>query len=539
MNRRIADSFVNTFSDDAGLVIPVVPTFGNNDIYPHNILLPGPNDILRAYSSIWKSFIPEAQRHSFEFGGWFYTEVIPNKLAVFSLNTMYFFDRNAGVDDCVHPSEPGYKHFEWLLVQLENLRQRGMKAILMGHVPPARTAGKQLWEETCWQKYTLWLERYRDVVVGSLYGHMNIDHFVLQDTKDVDMALIQAEGKNKAKASVREAMEDELSIQSGVSYLKELRDDWAKLPSPATLEEGREGVKRGRDKGRKGKDKFGGKWAERYQLSLVSPSIVPNYFPSLRVFEYNITGLEDTPTWADITRTAQPNGGLSKDTDDNEAPDVGELKRRWVPEFEADKKKKKNKGHKPPPEDPNLRLPKPPAKGTPPGPAYLLQPLTLLGYTQYYANLTYINNDLVSDDNDDDSSSAAGWNPGKHHGNTPKHDGKPKPREFNFEVEYTTFDDKIYGLEDLTVKSFVRLAHAIGQASEKSDSAAIEEEDEDMAVNEYDGDDDVLASPDSLSESSKDKKKKKDKSKKYRNTWLHFLKHAFVSTKSKDELKDM
>ncbi|KAI8953866.1 Metallo-dependent phosphatase-like protein [Xylaria longipes] len=547
MNRRITDAFVDTFSDDKGLVVPVVPTFGNNDIYPHNILMPGPNDILRTYSSIWKPFIPEAQRHSFEFGGWFYVEVIPQKLAVFSLNTMYFFDRNAGIDDCMHPSEPGYKHFEWLLVQLDSLRSRGMKAILMGHVPPARTPGKQLWDETCWQKYTLWLRQYRDVVVSSLYGHMNIDHFLLQDTKDIDMGLIRAPAKGKT--SIRETMEEELSIQSSAGYLRELRDDWAKLPSPVALEEDVDGTKkRGRGKkGKKGKDKFGGKWAERFQLSLISPSVVPNYYPSLRVFEYNITGLEDNPTWVDTARAVQLDEEIS---DQDEMPDVGELKRRQVPDFEIEKKKKKKnkdqKGPKPP-IDPNLRLPDPPAKGTPPGPAYRPQTLTLLGYTQYYANLTYINNDLAGDED----VSSWGWNPGKHKGKTPKHD-KPQPREFRFEVEYSTFDDKIYGLDDLTVKSFVRLAHRIGQASKKSklfaedelgDSAIDNEVDEyDEGEDEYDNDDEEYVDDDSdMQESAKSgkKKHKKEKKKKARKTWLHFLKHAFVSTKSKDELKEL
>ncbi|KAI1130232.1 Metallo-dependent phosphatase-like protein [Nemania abortiva] len=543
MNRRIADAVVDTFSDDSGLVVPVVPTFGNNDIYPHNILMPGPNDILRTYSSIWRQFIPEAQRHSFEFGGWFYVEVIPNKLAVFSLNTMYFFDRNAGVDDCAHPSEPGYKHFEWLLVQLEYLRSRSVKAILMGHVPPARTAGKQLWDETCWQKYTLWLQQYRDVVVASLYGHMNIDHFLLQDTKEIDMSLISVPGMSKTSA--REAMEERLSIQSSAGYLKELRDDWANLPSPAALEEDVDESKKGRGKGKgkKGKDKLGGKWAERFQLSLISPSIVPNYFPSLRVFEYNITGIEDVPSWADTERAMQLKETIS--TLDEVPEEVHELKRREDPDFEAEKKKKKKgkkgKGKKPP-ADPNLRLPKPPAKDALPGPAYRAQTLTLLGFTQYYANLTYINNDVTSDPEDDVA--PEGWNPGKHKGKTPKHD-KPQPREFGFEVEYSTFDDKIYGLQDLTVKSFVRLAHRIGQASKVSGSSVEDDDEDDGAVDEYDDDEGEESDSDArefAKGGKKDKKKKhkgKGKKKKARKTWLHFLKHAFVSTKSKDELKDM
>ncbi len=69
-------------------IIPIIPTVGNNDIMPHNIFESGPNWWTKRYLHLWRQFIPEEQRHQFEHGGWFYVEVIPNKLAVFSLNTM-------------------------------------------------------------------------------------------------------------------------------------------------------------------------------------------------------------------------------------------------------------------------------------------------------------------------------------------------------------------------------------------------------------------------------------------------------------------
>jgi endopolyphosphatase len=536
MNRRIADAFIETFSDEEGLMIPVVPTFGNNDIYPHNILMPGPNNILRTYSSIWKEFIPDPQRHSFEFGGWFYVEVIPRRLAVFSLNTMYFFDRNAGVDDCVHPSEPGFKHFEWLRVQLDSLRSRGMKAILIGHVPPARTAGKQLWDETCWQKYTLWLQQYRDIVVGSLYGHMNIDHFLLQDTEDIDIA--SGRGLGTSKPSTRKAMNDDFSIQSSTEYLRELRDRWAELPDPIVLKQDFERAKnnKGNKGNKKGKNKLGGPWAERYQLSLISPSVVPNYFPSLRVFEYNITGVEDSSTWVDYARTSEINEALSYD----ETFEIQELKRRESPDFETEKKKGR-KGKLP--KDPNLHIPNPPAKGTLPGPAYYPQTLTLLGYTQYYANLTYINNDIAADA-EVNGVSPSGWKPGKFKDKTPKH-SKPQPREFGFEVEYSTFDDKVYKLKDLTVKSFVDLAHRIGQASTKSKSLAegvgddLTDDEVDQLVEDENEDEDDDGSGLHAQQSVKGGKHKKKKKSKGRKVWLHFLKHAFVSTRTKKELEGL
>jgi endopolyphosphatase len=121
----------------------------------------------------------------------------------------YFFSSNSGVDGCANKHEPGYEHMEWLRIQLQILRDRGMKAILMGHVPPARVDSKESWDETCWQKYTLWQRQFRDVIVGGLYGHMNIDHFMLQDfdeiSKDADkgrMASGSSFGKLKKEGGV-------------------------------------------------------------------------------------------------------------------------------------------------------------------------------------------------------------------------------------------------------------------------------------------------------------------------------------------------
>jgi endopolyphosphatase len=37
---------------------------------------------------------------------------------------------------------------EWLNVQLDYMRQRGMKAIIIGHVPPAWTDAKMNWDES-------------------------------------------------------------------------------------------------------------------------------------------------------------------------------------------------------------------------------------------------------------------------------------------------------------------------------------------------------------------------------------------------------
>ncbi len=46
--------------------------------------------------SIWQSFIPFSSFQVFQRGGYFSVEVIPNEVAVVSLNTMYFYDSNKG-----------------------------------------------------------------------------------------------------------------------------------------------------------------------------------------------------------------------------------------------------------------------------------------------------------------------------------------------------------------------------------------------------------------------------------------------------------
>ncbi|KAK7941123.1 calcineurin-like phosphoesterase [Apiospora aurea] len=561
-NRMIADGLAGAFSDSQGLTIPIIPTFGNNDILPHNVMNAGSNKWLRKYLDVWNSFIPEAQRHAFEYGGWFYTEVVPGHLAVFSLNTLYFFDRNAGIDDCVSPSQPGYKQFAWLDAQFSYLRSRGMKAILMGHVPPARTSEKQLWEETCWQKYTLWLQQYRDVIVGATYGHMNIDHFLIQDTHEIDLDLLDnSRGKSKSgkKGKGRKAHksanslsndDDLVSIQSGKDYLVELREAWSKLPKSAVRQTSevetakKKGKKHKKKKGKKNSD-IGGPWAERFQLSLISPSVVPNYYPTYRIYEYNITGLEDAPTWSDVRRgssSEEENGSMSEFRAAIQQPLA---EKDETDSTAAAKKRKKESKEENNENSATLVIPEGPSKTTAPGPAYSPQTLSFTGFTQYFANLTHINNDMASEDVNDDRISPRGWNEGKHRGKKPSH--KPKPRAFNYEVEYSTFQDDLYELHDMTVRSFVELAYRIGQAPAGSTASAQElraDGDSDKENNDVDDEDEDDEDDEELNAEKKNKKKHKGKKKKHKKKkkltelWLHFLEHAFVKTKTRDEIKE-
>jgi endopolyphosphatase len=524
LNRLLVRKFDEVFGKDDNKdddnpnndhVIPIVPTYGNNDILPHNVMPPGPNKWTKAYLKVWKSFIPEAQKHTFERGGWFYVEVIPNKLAVFSLNTLYFFDNNVAVDGCAAKSEIGYEHFEWLRIQLRFLRQRGMKAIMMGHVPPAKTESKHSWDESCWQKYTLWMHQFRDVVVGSTYGHMNIDHFLLQDANDLSLDLVTED--------VRAAMDDELTVQATEEYLTELRVAWSHLPQAPKAPKGEKSKKQkgNKDKQSKFEKKIGGPWAERYSMSLVSPSVVPNYFPTLRIVEYNITGLEGigrAETGEEKEERLKEESGLMLEsllhrTIKNfvEENDIDELKKKHK------KKKKKGKKH------PDFKTPQGPSKSSPPGPAYSPQTLSWLSYEQLFANLTVINNDFM---NEDDVESSKRWSEGKHGAKKPKN--KPHPKKFHFELEYDTRNDSNWGLKDLTLRSYIDLAARMGKFKPgKGDGMDVEQSRENSHQQGSEGN------------AQKDKKHRhKGKRRTINRAWYSFVRRALVGTIDDEELHE-
>lgn len=96
---KMVGVFGNSTGELGQPTIPVVPTLGNNDIYPHNIMLPGPSKLTTEFVELWSQFIPENQYHIFHKGAYYWQQVVPGKngkrgaegeggLAVFSLNTL-------------------------------------------------------------------------------------------------------------------------------------------------------------------------------------------------------------------------------------------------------------------------------------------------------------------------------------------------------------------------------------------------------------------------------------------------------------------
>ncbi|ORX37963.1 Metallo-dependent phosphatase-like protein [Kockovaella imperatae] len=272
--------------------IPIVPSLGNNDIYPHNVLAPGPNNIISQYTKIWSDIIPNDYEHIFERGGYFSLEVIPDRLAVISLNTLYWYKANTLADGCLDRNkDPGAFELEWLEVQLDQFRGRGMQVWLSGHIPPHLG----MYFDNCYLKYGDLALRFQDTIVGHLYGHMNVDHFFFIDVQELEAPMPDAPHISEANLTSPESLVDGPPPRIGPllegsgryrtmgraanNFLQEeLRKDFGEMPGPAKI---------------KLKD---------YAVVNVAPSVIPTYYPGVRVFSYNISNMEDEDFWSDMKK---------------------------------------------------------------------------------------------------------------------------------------------------------------------------------------------------------------------------------------------
>ncbi|WVO13727.1 hypothetical protein L204_101349 [Cryptococcus depauperatus] len=276
LNRMIVEKMLDTFGRD----MPIVPSIGNNDIYPHNILAAGPNRMTEEFLLIWKHFIPSEAAHVFERGAYFSVEVIPDRLAVISLNTIFWYDSNTIVDGCSsHSNDPGALEMDWLDIQLNNFRQRGMQVWLTGHVPPHM--GR--YYDDCYLRYGDLALRYQDTIVGHLFGHMNVDHFFFIDVDELeatskvavsddsttsnrfhqDLSLPQTHSSPSSSGPVRP-----LGRSGAKNLEKELKKDFGEMPGPRMLN------------------------LKDYAIVNVAASVIPTYHPGLRIYSYNISGVD-------------------------------------------------------------------------------------------------------------------------------------------------------------------------------------------------------------------------------------------------------
>ncbi|SPC61264.1 related to PPN1 - vacuolar endopolyphosphatase [Ustilago sp. UG-2017b] len=354
--------------------VPLIPTVGNNDIFPHNILFPGPNAVTKEYVQIWRDHIPEYEFHTFEQGGYYVKEILPNRLAAMSLNTLYFYDNNKAVDGCVKrkgkKADPGTAQLDWLEVQLDLFRRRGMQVHLLGHVPP--TAGNYFGK--CYRRYTDIVLRFQDTVVGQHFGHMNTDAFFVQEDMEAVYSSISSEAGmgDEAEAEVEpEEMEEEMEEMEEAEERDEvetkdeglpgdLKRDFSTLPG----------------KGRTNKD--------FYSVFFVAPSIIPTYYPSIRLWTYNVSeSARNQPFTSNLNTISsiEPNTGLGEDDDEELEPFSRHHHRPTPP------KKKKGKKH---------RKHKLPRHTSPSSPSRTNTYLSMLGYSQWVMDIDDQNETIES-----------------------------------------------------------------------------------------------------------------------------------------------
>ncbi|KAG7527447.1 hypothetical protein FFLO_06927 [Filobasidium floriforme] len=334
LNRMMVRRMRETFGED----VVVVPSLGNNDIYPHNILVAGPNAVTNSFTDIWSDYIPAEDYHVFQRGAYFAIDVIPDKLAVISLNTLYWYDANKVVDGCKDGSnEPGALEFDWLEVQLDSFRERGMQVWLTGHVPPKM--GRYF--DNCYLRYGELALRYQDTIVGHLYGHMNVDHFFFLDVDELEATTpLRLQSQAQGLADRVHAM----GRIADTNLQQELHKDFNDMPKLSKIK------------------------MEDYAVVHVSPSVIPTYLPGIRVFSYNVTGLE-------------------LDDDDYESGVDGLKKKGKKRKGGGHRhgKKPKNNCHEPEHEDqPHCKFRSKPRFYSPESPSRSNQMFTPLGYAQFY-----------------------------------------------------------------------------------------------------------------------------------------------------------
>lgn len=523
MNQKVSDLMYETFKEEKPrggrprqLKVPLVPSLGNNDVFPHNLFSPGPTLQTRELFKIWHDFVPAAQLHIFNRGAYFFKEIIPNELAVLSINTLYLFQSNPLVDNCDRKKDPGHKLFEWLGYTLKEMRARGMKVWLSGHVPP----NEKNYDISCLRKYIVWVHEYRDVIIGGLYGHMNIDHFIPLDSKEAYKSIKRKFGKlgfdyelsfendlyvlddDDNSDSDSDSVDEDTSLEESYSNFNSpiLKDGFEDSVNFKNMDDIRiqggvpngkvgymENVRKEYYANVKGKRKSG-YVSERYSIAHVAASVVPTFNSGLRVWEYNITDLQNLLT-SDIQPRFAPWDeffeGLEKLMEKQVETDYDDEFITFGQQVEIFK----NDNTFPP------KMPK--SKSL--GPAYIPQVFTPERYVQYYADLANINRG---------------------------------EKEFSYEFEYAT-DDKVYDMDSLTVDDWISLARRLGKpVKEKKDKK--NKSNKKSKKNKKNKDKRLLENSEPLKQDgSKDSRLEQDhiqQSARLEKLWQHYLKYSFVSS---------
>ena len=195
--------------------------------------------------------------------GCFFVDVRP-QIRVISLNTLYLFASNDAVRDCSETKKNMHQKLgsdkwgrgcdeqnagdcvlDWLESLLQISQEMNMSVQITGHIPPSYANYKK----RCYDRFAQIGTKYRTMIKSQFYGHLNIDHFYFATETD---SVIKPIVKKKGYGIM-------LSPSWVISYCRNLIDHYKNINEMAESQVG-------------------------FPI-LVSPSIVPAFNPSFRVFK--------------------------------------------------------------------------------------------------------------------------------------------------------------------------------------------------------------------------------------------------------------
>lgn len=158
--------------------IPVIPTFGNNDVTPDYFFdLEAPDLMLEMLTNGFSELLLDDEVATFSKGGYLARNVTET-ITVISLNTVVYCTHHVPAQEYIR--DP-LGQFDWLLKQLEIAQSAGRVAYIVGHIAPAVGSYRhsQLWHDHYLERYFSILKDFRDIVVGQLFGHLHSEEFRL------------------------------------------------------------------------------------------------------------------------------------------------------------------------------------------------------------------------------------------------------------------------------------------------------------------------------------------------------------------------
>ncbi|KAJ2078443.1 Endopolyphosphatase [Coemansia sp. RSA 988] len=337
-NILAAAALRRAFSKD----VPVVPNIGNNDVSPHNELpAPGHKRALKTFRRLadaWNGLIPKDQMATFLYGGYFARDVVDfpstassRGLTALSLNTMYWYRANDRVGGCKAKDSPGLAQLAWIRYQMRRARERNRDLIILGHVLPARDN----YRPTCYHGYARTVTQVvpppslsasssatPPEVRAQLFGHSNVDLWAfvgheskwlssppfpeLNYTNSVDKRLWWERQVDESSGRFGKLIREVWSVDHSL-HQTEVERSWESMEDDPTV--------------LFAEDQHGDIWPTSYPAALskpttipadfvdnvlkefkrvivqdtlnprlgvttITPSIIPKYFPSYRIFYY-------------------------------------------------------------------------------------------------------------------------------------------------------------------------------------------------------------------------------------------------------------